>query len=126
VTFAALLCDLDGLLVDTGDAVERVWRAWALDRELNPDAVTEAMHGVPAREVIARVAPRLDASAEAERVDALHAATGGDALPGAAELLAAPPLPLAVVTACSRPLARARFAAARVGANVGELLAALG
>ena len=111
MTFAAVLSDLDGVLVDSGDAVERVWREWAVERGLDPDDVGRASHGVPGRQVIERVAPELDAVAEASRVDRLHAATGGSALPGAAELLATV-APLAVVTSCSPPLAAARFAAA--------------
>ena len=111
MTFAAVLSDLDGVLVDSGDAVERVWREWAVERGLDPDDVGRASHGVPGRQVIERVAPELDAAAEASRVDRLHAATGGSALPGAAELLATVS-PLAVVTSCSPPLAAARFAAA--------------
>jgi sugar-phosphatase len=108
-----VLCDLDGVLVDSGDAIERVWRDWASEQRLDPDAVVGAMHGVPSRQVIERVAPRLDAAREAVRVDALHAATGGRALPGAATLLdGAPPGRLAVVTSCSTALAHARLAAA--------------
>ena len=91
VRFAAILSDLDGVLVDSGDAVEAVWRDWAAGLGLDPGEVVRAMHGVPSREVIATVAPHLDAAAEAQRVDALHAETGGEALPGAAELLAAAP-----------------------------------
>ena len=109
--FAAVLSDLDGVLVDSGAEVERVWREWAVSRGLDPDEVVRAMHGVPAAQVIARVAPWLNPRIEGERVDRLHAATGGTALPGAAELLALAS-PLAVVTACSPPLAAARFAAA--------------
>jgi sugar-phosphatase len=111
--FAAVLSDLDGVLVDSGAEVERVWREWAAARGLDPDAVGRTAHGVPGRQVIERFAPELDAVAEAAHVDALHAQTGGVALPGAAELLASV-TPLAVVTSCSRPLAAARFAAARL------------
>jgi sugar-phosphatase len=107
----AVLSDLDGVLVDSGAEVERVWREWALAHGLDPDDVGRASHGVPGRQVIERVAPWMDAAAEAERVDALHARTGGTALPGAAELLHNFS-PLAVVTSCSPPLAAARFAAA--------------
>jgi len=113
VRFAAVLCDLDGVLVDSGDAVESVWREWAAGQGLDADAVAHASHGVPTREVIAAVAPHLPAAEEAERLEAVHAATGGDALPGAAELLAAAPADaLAVVTSCGAPLAAARLRAA--------------
>jgi mannitol-1-/sugar-/sorbitol-6-phosphatase len=108
-----VLSDLDGVLVDSGEAVERVWREWALDRGVDPDAVARASHGVPARGVLEQVAPHLLTDAEVEYIDALHAATGGDALPGAAELLdGAPAGRLAVVTSCSPPLAAARLKAA--------------
>ena len=111
--FAAVLSDLDGVLVDSGDAVEAVWRAWAAELGLDADAVARASHGVPAREVIAAVAPHLDAATEATRVDALHAETGGMALPGAAELLSSvPPESLAVVTSCGSALAAARLRSA--------------
>jgi mannitol-1-/sugar-/sorbitol-6-phosphatase len=111
MTFAAVLSDLDGVLVDSGADVERVWRSWAVSQGLDPDDVGRASHGVPGRQVIERVAPHLDAEAESARVDELHAATGGEALPGATELLASVS-PLAVVTSCSPPLADARFGAA--------------
>ena len=110
VRFSAILSDLDGVLVDSGDAVERVWREWAVEQGLDPDDVGRASHGVPSRQVIARVAPHLPAG-EAERVDRLHAATGGAALPGALELLHGG-WRLAVVTSCTRPLAAARLTAA--------------
>jgi sugar-phosphatase len=111
--FAAILCDLDGVLVDSGDAVEAVWRDWANGHGLDGAAVAHASHGVPTREVIAAVAPHLPAAEEAVRLERLHAATGGEALPGAAELLArAPAEALAVVTSGSSELASARLEAA--------------
>ena len=105
MSFAAILSDLDGVLVDSGDSVERVWREWALARGLDPDFVVDAMHGVPSRQVIERVAPQLGPE-EAVHVDALHAREPVEALAGAADLLA---LGAAVVTSCSGPLALARL-----------------
>ena len=105
-----VLSDLDGVLVDSGEAVERVWREWAVEQGIDADTVVRAMHGVPARGVLEQVAPHLLSDAEIERIDALHAAVGGDALPGAAELLShAPAGRVAVVTSCSPPLAAARL-----------------
>jgi sugar-phosphatase len=106
--YTAILSDLDGVLVDSGDAVERIWREWAVAQGLDAEEVARASHGVPSRQVIERVAPHLGL-AEAVRVDELHAATGGKALPGAVKLIA---LGAAVVTSCSAPLAAARLAAA--------------
>jgi sugar-phosphatase len=117
--FAAILCDLDGVLVDSGDAVEAVWRDWATAHGLDGDTVAHSSHGVPTREVIAAVAPHLEAAEEAVRVERLHAATGGDALPGAAELLArAPDTSVAVVTSGSYELASARLESAGLPAPV--------
>ncbi len=109
--FAAVLSDLDGVLVDSGAEVERIWREWAVSRGLDPDEVGRTSHGVPGVQVIERWAPELDPVAESTRLDELHAETGGVALPGAAELLASV-APLAVVTSCTPPLAAARFSAA--------------
>ena len=36
VRFAAILSDLDGVLVDSGDAVEAVWRDWAAEQASTP------------------------------------------------------------------------------------------
>ena len=104
-----VLSDLDGVLVDSGTEVERVWREWAAERGIDPDLVARESHGVPARGVLARVAPELNTPDEIDRIERLHAATGGRALPGAAELLARAH---AVVTSCSPDLARVRFEAA--------------
>ena len=41
--FAAVLSDLDGVLVDSGAAVERVWREWAVSQGLDPDEVGRAI-----------------------------------------------------------------------------------
>ena len=104
-----VLSDLDGVLVDSGDAVERVWREWAVEHGIDPDEVARASHGVPSPAVVARVAPHLSSPEEIDGIERRHAATGGRALPGAAELLACAD---AVVTSCSPPLATARLGAA--------------
>ena len=104
-----VLSDLDGVLVDSGAEVERVWREWAAERGIDPDLVARESHGVPAQGVLARVAPELNTADEIDRIERRHAATGGRALPGAADLLARAH---AVVTSCSPHLARARFEAA--------------
>lgn len=118
----ALLSDLDGVLVDSTTAVERSWRAFARREALDPDAVVAHAHGVPSRAVIERVAPHLDAAAEARRVEReqVQDPAGATALPGAHALLTAPPRRFAVVTSCTDSLARGRLAAA--GLPVPEVL----
>jgi sugar-phosphatase len=105
-----VLSDLDGVLVDSGAEVERIWREWAVEHGLDPDAVARASHGVPAAGVLAKVAPHLNEPGEIDRIERAHAATGGRALPGAAELLALDRV--GVVTSCSPKLAAARLQAA--------------
>jgi sugar-phosphatase len=105
-----VLSDLDGVLVDSGAEVERIWREWAAGHGLDPDEVARASHGVPSEGVLERVAPHLLTAEEIARIECLHAATGGRALPGAAELLSRDRI--GVVTSCSPALAAARLEAA--------------
>jgi sugar-phosphatase len=110
-----LLCDLDGVLVDSTAAIARVYRAWARSHGLDEDHVVATAQGRPAREVVRSCAPALDADAESVLVEAAHEADqdGVVAIAGAADLLTtATPKRLAVVTSCTKSLARARFRAA--------------
>ena len=43
---AAILFDLDGVLVDSTRSVERQWRAWAREQGLSEDQVAHVSHGV--------------------------------------------------------------------------------
>ncbi|RSD10759.1 HAD-IA family hydrolase [Amycolatopsis eburnea] len=124
---AAVLFDLDGVLVESGSTVERSWRAWAVDHGLDADAVVAACHGRPSAETIAAVAPHLDAAGEAAALELLQAADTSElvACPGAAEILAAlPGTRHAVVTSGTRPLATARLTS--VGLPVPAVLIAAG
>lgn len=113
--FPFLLCDLDGVLVDSTQAIARVYRAWARRHGLDEELVVATAQGRPSREVVRVCAPSLDAAAQSAAIEAAHTADqdGVVAIAGAAELLAdTPPGRLAVVTSCSSALAGARFAAA--------------
>ena len=110
----AILCDLDGTLVDSREEVEAAWRAFAERHGLPaPDVLTATFAG-PSREVVATVAPLLDADAEAALVEGwqVEAAVRTRALPGARELMAAWAGRIAIVTSGGRALARARIAGA--------------
>jgi mannitol-1-/sugar-/sorbitol-6-phosphatase len=113
MSYAAVLSDLDGVLVDSGASIEETWRAWARSHGLDPDFAPH-VHGVPSRDVIARVAPHLDADLESAIVERMEIANpAGTALAGAAELLGGGAgLPVAIVTSCTDALARARLDAA--------------
>ena len=114
--FAAVLSDLDGVLVDSMAATSRAWAAWGARHGLDGAAIQAANHGKPAAAVVAQfVAPEAIA-AEAAVLERLEVAdTGGVvALPGAAGVLALPTV--AIATSCVMPLARARIAAAGLDA----------
>ena len=55
----AILFDMDGVLIDSAPAVERVWRAWASARGLDPVRVIEQAHGRRSIETIRAVAPHI-------------------------------------------------------------------
>jgi sugar-phosphatase len=110
-----LLCDLDGVLVDSAHAIARVYRRWARRHGLDEQLVVAAAQGRPARDVVRACAPQLDAVAESRAIDAAHRddQAGVVAIAGASALLASTPRErLAVVTSCTRRLAAARFQAA--------------
>ena len=61
----AILFDLDGVLVDSNAIAERHWRLWAERVGVPWGAIADSHHGVPTVQTIRRLAPHLDAEAEA-------------------------------------------------------------
>jgi mannitol-1-/sugar-/sorbitol-6-phosphatase len=109
---SAILFDLDGVLVDSTRAVDREWRAWARRKGVDGDAVMAIAHGVRTLEVIQRVAPHLDAEAEASAIENHEAGDqrGVTVMPGAADLVRSiPEGRWGVVTSGSRLLATNRL-----------------
>lgn len=113
---SVLLFDMDGTLVNSIAAVERVWRRWADGHGLDGDAVIHACHGRrPVETVRDFIAPDADPEAEAAWLNAAEykETEGILAIPGAADLLAAlPPERWAIVTSAHRALARRRLSLA--------------
>jgi sugar-phosphatase len=109
---AAILFDLDGVLVDSTRAVDREWREWARRKGVDGNAVMAIAHGVRTIEVIRRVAPHLDADAEAWEIENEEAndQQGVCVMPGAAALVhSIPEGRWGVVTSGTRLLASARL-----------------
>jgi len=116
---AAILFDLDGVLVDSTRSVERQWRIWSRELGLDEEKAAAIAHGVRAIEVIRRVAPHLDAEAELRKLESREAADydGVTVMPGAVELVRAIPHERwCVVTSGTRHLAVARLRLAGIPA----------
>jgi sugar-phosphatase len=114
--FAAFLFDMDGTILSSIAAAERVWAVWATRHGLDVAAFLPTIHGRRSVETIRQLAlPGVDAQAEADEITRLEIddVAGVDALRGAAAFLAAlPPDRWAIVTSAPRALALRRIAAA--------------
>jgi len=115
VRCAALLFDMDGVLIDSTPAVARVWHRWAVEHGFNPEEVVAHAHGRPSLTTVREYLPNADHQAENREVERREIADleGVVPLPGALDLLASlPPDRWTIVTSCTRPLAEARLRAA--------------
>lgn len=67
-TFDALLFDMDGTLIDSTPCVERIWRQWGAEVEIDVEDLMAHMHGVRGVDTIARFAPHRDLQTEFEKL----------------------------------------------------------
>jgi sugar-phosphatase len=115
VSAQALLFDLDGVLINSIPAVERVWSRWAEERGFDVQEVLHRAHGRPSIETLRYLLPEADHEAENRLVEQAEIADVAEIvpLPGVTELLSALPRDRwAIVTSCTRPLAEVRIRAA--------------
>lgn len=114
---AAILFDLDGVLVDSTRSVDRQWRLWAREVGIDPERVIEIAHGRRTIEVVRLLAPHLDAQPEVVRIERREAGDleGVQVMPGSADLLSSiPDGRWCVVTSGTRYLAHSRLQHARL------------
>ena len=114
-TFAAVLFDMDGTLIDSIPTVVRSWLRWAQEEGVDPHDLA-GFHGVPARGVISALLPPERVDSAFERIEAIEIADteGITVLPGTLDALAVltgDPELCAIATSCTRPLADARLVA---------------
>ncbi|KAK0361032.1 hypothetical protein LTR94_024934 [Friedmanniomyces endolithicus] len=109
---------MDGTLITSTKAAERVWTRWALRHGLDVETFIPTIHGVRAIDTIRRQnLPDIDLEAEVAFVERgeIEDVEGVEPIPGAIDFVSRLPSDRwAIVTSASVPLARARLKAAGV------------
>lgn len=119
----AFLFDMDGTLVTSIAAVDKVWTAWAQRVGLPPANVLAVIHGRPARSSIKELAPHLDLEIEEAWVleQELKESEGVEAIEGVHEFLnSLNGFPWAIVTSADTELAIHRLKLA--GISIPKIL----
>ena len=116
--FSAFLFDMDGTLINSIGATERVWTRWALKHGLDVATFLPTMHGVRGIDTITRLGlPGVDPVAEAKEVEReeMEDVDGVVAIAGAIAFLSGLPAGRwGIVTSAPVALARRRLAAAGI------------
>jgi sugar-phosphatase len=114
--FAAFLFDMDGTLLNSTIAAERVWAKWARKHGLNVEAFLPTIHGVRSIDTVRKQnLPDIDVELEAAGISQaeIEDVEGVIAIEGVAAFLASLPKDRwAVVTSAPLALAQARMGAA--------------
>jgi sugar-phosphatase len=117
-SFSAFLFDMDGTIINSIPATERVWTRWAQKHGLDVATFLPTMHGVRGIDTITRLGlPGVDPVAEAKEVEIaeMEDLDGVVPIPGAIEFLSSLPAGRwGIVTSAPVALARRRLAAAGV------------
>jgi sugar-phosphatase len=116
--YRAFLFDMDGTVLNSIAAAERIWATWALRHGVDVVSFLPTIHGVRAIDTINRLAlPGVDAEAEAAFITEaeIEDVEGIIEVPGAANFLKSLPAnQWAIVTSAPKPLALRRMAAAGI------------
>jgi len=116
--FGAFLFDMDGTVLNSIAAAERIWSAWAVRHGVNVETFLPTIHGVRAIDTITRLnLPGVDAEAQAAFITEaeIEDVEGIVEIPGAAVFLKSLPADRwAMVTSAPRDLALRRMAAAGI------------
>jgi len=103
---------MDGTLIDSNEASEISWKAWALRKRVSMDEIRKVHHGRRPEETIALVAPQLDSVQEAKLIyDELKTIDQGvHPIAGANDFVMSLPNDVfAVVTAATKAILVHRF-----------------
>lgn len=115
----AIVFDMDGVLADSGDSVDRSWARWAEERGLDGAEVSRWAHGQRSQETVRHYLPEaewVEGQADIDRYE-IDDAASVRTIPGAVELTSSLPRDRwAVYTSANIPLATGRLAAARIPA----------
>ncbi|MGH8386468.1 MAG: HAD-IA family hydrolase [Pseudomonas sp.] len=118
VPYRAFLFDMDGTILTSIAAAERVWATWALRHGVDVETFLPTIHGARAIDTIKRLAlPGVDAEAEAAWITEaeIEDVEGVEEVAGAAAFLRSLPAhQWAIVTSAPRTLALRRMAAAGI------------
>ncbi|MGR4971588.1 HAD family hydrolase [Pseudomonas sp. LARHCG127] len=118
IAYRAFLFDMDGTLLNSIAAAERIWTRWALSHGVDVATFLPTIHGVRAIDTIARQQlPGVDAEAQAEQItrEEIEDVEGVVQVPGALAFLESlPPERWAIVTSAPMALALRRMEAAGI------------
>lgn len=111
-----LLFDLDGTLVDSTRKISDCWRAWAIDRNLDPEKVELFSRGKTAKETISLILPTeadIDNISNDFVENEIKQSVDLSSILHASELLSSiSPAQWGIVTSATNRLAKARLASA--------------